>query len=251
MTAIDLKNVTVSYDKRPVLRGVSLSIESGQLVGLIGPNGSGKTTLLKAIMGLVPLDNGRVFLYDKTLDVNRRLMAYIPQKESVDWDYPVVVSDVVMMGRYGHLGWIRRPGKRDYEIAVKALEQVEMSPYADRQIGQLSGGQQQRVFLARALAQEAQILLLDEPFAGVDAATERAIFSLMTKLKDEGKTLLVVNHDLSNNNIKNFNSLILLNQRLVAYGPTAQVFTPELLRKAYGGRLTMLQQVESFMEMER
>lgn len=251
MMSIDLKNVTVSYDKRPVLRGVSLSIEPGQVVGLLGPNGSGKTTLLKAIMGLALLDNGRIFIYDKPLDANRKLIAYIPQKESVDWDYPVVVSDVVMMGRYGHLGWIRRPSRRDHEIVAKALEQVEMSPYADRQIGHLSGGQQQRVFLARSLAQEAQILLLDEPFVGVDAATERAIFSLMTKLKDEGKTLLVVNHDLSNNVIKNFDSLILLNQRLVAYGTTAQVFTPELLRKAYGGRLTMLQQVEGFMERER
>jgi manganese/zinc/iron transport system ATP- binding protein len=238
--AISLENVTVSYDTKPAIIGITLDIPPGQVVGIVGPNGAGKTTLLKAIMKLLPLDRGRILIFGNPVEKSRRLMAYVPQKELVDWDYPIVVSDVVMMGRYPHIGWIRRPRKVDYEVVDRCLKQVEMSDYKDRQIGELSGGQQQRVFLARALAQEAQILLLDEPFVGVDAATEQAIFSLMRELKSEGKTVLVVNHDLGNA-INYYDSLILINQRLVAYGPAREVFTPELLRKTYGGRLAILE----------
>jgi manganese/zinc/iron transport system ATP- binding protein len=240
--AIKTENVTVSYDTKPVLIGVSLKITTGIVVGIIGPNGAGKTTLLKAIMGLVKLDRGEVLIFGTEIGKQRRHVAYVPQRSEIDWDYPIIVRDVVMMGRYPHIGLFRHPEKRDYEIVAECLEKVGMSAFSTRQIGELSGGQQQRVFLARALAQEAQILLLDEPFVGVDATTENTIYSLMHELKQEGKTILVVNHDLATAS-KYYDYLILLNQRLVAYGPTPEVFTPELLSKTYGGRLTMLETV--------
>jgi manganese/zinc/iron transport system ATP- binding protein len=178
--AIDVVNLTVSYLQRVALRGITLAVKPGQVVGIVGPNGAGKSTLLKATMGLLPLDSGRVFVFGQPVARVRRAIAYVPQREAVDWDYPVVVEDVVMMGRYPHLGWLRRAGRGDREIAQRSLTQVEMDGLRGRQIGQLSGGQQQRVFLARALAQEASVYLLDEPFVGVDAATERAIVSLLS-----------------------------------------------------------------------
>ncbi len=234
--------MTVAYDRRPVLYGVDLTVPSGSLTGIIGPNGAGKSTLLKAVLGLLPLSAGWVKIFGGTLAQNARRTGYVPQRESVDWDFPVNVMDVVLMGRYGHLPPGRRPGRADREIARACLDQVQMLPLARRQIGNLSGGQRQRVFLARALAQESDLYLMDEPFAGVDAATEAAIIDLLREMKARGKTVVVVHHDLSTAR-DYFDRLILLNMRLVAAGPTAEVFTPELLQKTYGGRLTILSDV--------
>jgi manganese/zinc/iron transport system ATP- binding protein len=239
---LEIHDLTVAYHKRPVLWGIDLVVPPGQLIGIVGPNGAGKSTLIKAAMGLLPLNSGWVKVFGEPVQKNLRRLGYVPQRESVDWDFPVSVMDVVLMGRYGKLGLMRRPTRADRDIARDCLDQVKMLPYADRQISNLSGGQQQRVFLARALAQESDLYFMDEPFAGVDAATESAIVSLLHELRDRGKTLLVVHHDLPT--ARNyFDSLILLNLRLVAFGPTAQVFTNELLQKTYGGRLTILSEV--------
>ncbi|MHC4671249.1 MAG: metal ABC transporter ATP-binding protein [Planctomycetota bacterium] len=236
---LEIHDLTVSYEKKPVLWGIDLKVDEGRLVGIIGPNGAGKSTLIKAVMGLLPLSSGWVKCYGKPVNRQRRMIGYVPQRESVDWDFPVTAFDVVLMGRYGQVGVFRRPGRRDRLIARECLEKVGMGPLADRQISNLSGGQQQRVFLARALAMESQIYLMDEPFVGVDAATESAIVSLLKELRDLGKTCLVVHHDLQSAP-EYFDSMILLNMRLVAFGPTPEVFTPALLQKTYGGRLTIL-----------
>lgn len=239
---VAVRNLTVSYDGHPILRSVSFTVERGQLVGIVGPNGAGKSTLLRAILGLIRCDSGSVELFGERVRDARQKIAYVPQTEAVDWDFPVTVEDVVLMGRYGWLGWFGRPKRADREVAGRALEMVGMSEYRRRHIRQLSGGQQQRVFLARALCQEAQVLLLDEPLAGVDAATERAIFDLIDRLTAEGRTLLVVNHDLSV--LHRFDSVLLLNRRVVAYGPTNEVMTNENLRRTYGGRLSLLEQAD-------
>lgn len=240
--AVEIHDVTVVYHRKPVLWDVDVSVPEGRLVGIIGPNGAGKSTLIKAALGLVPLVSGQVWFYGRPLRESRHLVGYVPQREAVDWDFPVSVMDVVLMGTYGRLGWIRRPGKAERQLAEECLAAVGMSDFADRQIRQLSGGQQQRVFLARALAQQAKIYFLDEPFVGVDAATERAIVNLLQQLRSEGKTVLVVHHDLQTVR-EYFDFVILLNMRLIAAGETAQVFTSENLRKAYGGRLTLLAEV--------
>ena len=212
------------------------------MVGIVGPNGAGKSTLIKAIMGLLPLSSGWVKIFGKPYRKALSRVGYMPQRESVDWDFPVSVMDVVLMGRYGRLGLVRRPRRADVAIARECLEKVKMLPFANRQIANLSGGQQQRVFLARALAQESDLYLMDEPFAGVDASTESAIITLLHELKKKGKTLLVVHHDLPT--ARNyFDMLLLLNMRVVAFGPTQKVFTYELLQKTYGGRLTILSEV--------
>ena len=239
---LEIHDLTVSYHKRPVLWGIDIEVPRGKLVGVIGPNGAGKSTLIKATMGLLPWNSGWVKIFGKPYNENRRRVGYVPQRESVDWDFPVTVMDVVMMGRYGHVGWFKRPQKADREIARECLDKVKMLPFAKRQISNLSGGQQQRVFLARALAQESDIYFMDEPFAGVDAATETAIIALLHELREKGKTLLVVHHDLPT--ARNyFDQLLLLNMRVVAYGETEKVFTYELLQKTYGGRLTILSEV--------
>jgi len=236
---LKVKNITVAYQKKAVLKNVSFSVPKGKLIGIIGPNGAGKSTLIKSILGLVPPISGGVEIFGGSYESKRKLVGYVPQKESVDWDFPTDALDVVTMGRYGKLGWFRRPSKRDKDIARECLEKVGMSEFSNRQISQLSGGQQQRVFLARALAQEADLYFMDEPFAGVDAATEKAIISLLTELKSEGKTVLVVHHDL--NTVKEyFDWVMLINGALVDIGPTEEVFTNELLQKTYGGKLTML-----------
>lgn len=239
---LEIHDLTVAYHQRPVLWGIDLVAPPGRLIGIIGPNGAGKSTLIKAAMGLLPLSSGWVKVFGEPVHRNLRRVGYVPQRESVDWDFPVNVMDVVLMGRYGKLGLLRRPTRADREIARDCLDKVQMLPYADRQISNLSGGQQQRVFLARALAQESDLYFMDEPFAGVDAATEAAIVSLLHELRDRGKTLLVVHHDLPTAR-SYFDMLLLLNLRLVAFGPTAEVFTPELLQKTYGGRLTILSEV--------
>jgi manganese/zinc/iron transport system ATP- binding protein len=220
-------------------------------VGILGPNGAGKSTLIKAIMGLIPLSSGWVQVFGRPVGGQRDKVGYVPQRESVDWTFPVTAMDVVLMGRYGAIPWYRRIGKRDRELAREALHKVGMLAYADRQISNLSGGQQQRVFLARALVQDSQIYLMDEPFAGVDAATEATIVRLLQDLRAAGKTVLLVHHDLQTAKAY-FDMLILLNMRLVAFGPTEQVFTPELLQKTYGGRLTILSDVaEAVAHAER
>ncbi|NNE91868.1 MAG: metal ABC transporter ATP-binding protein [Verrucomicrobiales bacterium] len=240
--ALEVHDLTVAYHKKPVLWGVDFEIPKGKLVGIVGPNGAGKSTLIKAAMGLLPLSSGWIEMFGHPLNGNRDRVGYVPQREDIDWDFPVNVMDVVMMGRYGKLGLFKWPKKSDYEIAEDALRKVKMLPFAGRQISNLSGGQQQRVFLARALAQQSDLYFMDEPFAGVDAATEDAIIALLRQLKDEGKTVFVVHHDLAT--VKEyFDWLVLLNTRLVAHGPTDEVFTPELLRKTYGGQLTVMTEV--------
>ena len=239
---LEIHDLTVAYHKRPVLWGVDVEVSAGQLVGVIGPNGAGKSTLIKAAMGLLPVSSGWVKVFGQPVKDNLRRVGYVPQRESVDWDFPVSVMDVVLMGRYGHLGLFKRPRSEDREVARECLEKVKMLPYADRQISNLSGGQQQRVFLARALAQESDLYFMDEPFAGVDAATEAAIVTILQELKDQGKTLLVVHHDLPTAKTY-FDSLLLLNMRVVAFGPTEEVFNYDLLQSTYGGRLTILSEV--------
>jgi manganese/zinc/iron transport system ATP- binding protein len=240
--ALEVHDLTVSYQRRPVLWNVDLAVPAGKLVGILGPNGAGKSTLIKAVMGLLPLSSGWVQVFGKPVDAQRDKLGYVPQRESVDWNFPVTAMDVVLMGRYGSIPWWRRISRADRDSARRCLEKVGMLSYANRQISNLSGGQQQRVFLARALAQESEIYLMDEPFAGVDAATESAIVKLLGELRALGKTVLVVNHDLQTAR-EYFDMLILLNMRLVAFGPTDEVFTPELLQKTYGGRLTILAEV--------
>lgn len=249
MYAIDVNNLTVSYDQKIALRGVTVRVGSEQVVGIIGPNGAGKSTLLKTILALIPEESGTVSVFGKSIDQVRARVAYVPQRSAVDWDFPVTVYDVVLMGRYVHLGWGKRPTMRDHDIAQHALGEMEMLDFTHRQIGELSGGQQQRVFLARALAQQADLLLLDEPFVGVDAATEAAIFTIMKRLRDQGKTVLVVNHDLSNVQ-QHYDSVMLLNKRLVAYGPTERVFRPDILAQTYGGRLTLLEQADQRLQTQ-
>jgi manganese/zinc/iron transport system ATP- binding protein len=239
---LEVHDLTVSYNKKPVLWGVDFTLPKGALVGIIGPNGAGKSTLIKTIMGLIPAGSGFVKLFDKQLDEVRGKVSYVPQRESVDWDFPASAFDVVLMGRYGKLGLFKRPRKADKEVAMECLEKVGMQAFANRQISQLSGGQQQRVFLARALAQDAELYFMDEPFAGVDAATESAIIDLLKKMTEAGKTVVVVHHDLKS--VKEyFNWLLLLNMRLVASGPIDKIFNEELLQETYGGKLTLLAKV--------
>ena len=240
MTALlDIHDVTVAYHRRPVLWDVDLTINEPQLAAICGPNGAGKSTLIKAALGLVPMASGRVQVFGQPVSAVRKRIGYVPQRESVDWDFPVSVLDVVLMGTYGKLGWFWRPGAKQRALARECLDRVGLASYATRQIGQLSGGQQQRVFLARALAQQADIYFMDEPMAGVDAATERVIFELLQELRQQGKTILVVHHDLRTVP-KYFDYVVLLNLRLVASGPLETTFTPDNLRKTYGGRLAIL-----------
>lgn len=246
---LEIHDLTVAYRKSPVLYGIDLKVDSGQLIGIVGPNGAGKSTLIKACMGAVPSSSGWVRIFGKPFHRAARRVGYVPQRESVDWDFPVTAMDVVLMGRYGRLGLFRRPKREDREIARACLDKVKMLPLADRQIANLSGGQQQRVFLARALAQESDLYFMDEPFVGVDAATESAIIEILQELRDQGKTLLVVHHDLPTAR-SYFDALILLNMRLVAYGPTEEVYNLENLQRAYGGRLTILNNVATTRAQE-
>ena len=237
--AIEVNDLTVAYRDKPVLWDVDLEVPTGTLLAIVGPNGAGKTTLIKAILGLVPAAAGQVLIYDQPYVQQRHLVGYVPQRGSVDWDFPTSVLDVVMMGRYGTLGWIRRPGRRERTLALDALEKVGMRDFAHRQISQLSGGQQQRVFLARALVQDAQVYFMDEPFQGVDATTERAIVTLLQELRAADKTVVVVHHDLQTVP-EYFDWVTLLNVRRIASGPVDQVFTEENLRLTYGGRVAFL-----------
>lgn len=248
---LDVHDVTVAYHRKPVLWDIDLTLDEPRLVGVIGPNGAGKSTLIKAILGLVPLVSGEVRIFGQPIAQQRRKIGYVPQRESVDWDFPVSVLDVVLMGTYGKLGWFRRPGKSQRHWAMECLTRVGLEDLAHQQIGQLSGGQQQRTFLARALAQQADIYFMDEPLAGVDAATEKTIFQLLQDLREQGKTVIVVHHDLRTVP-QYFDYVVLLNVRLVAHGPPEKVFTDDNLQKTYGGRLSILETVsEAFSSLRQ
>ncbi|HST61895.1 MAG TPA: metal ABC transporter ATP-binding protein [Longimicrobium sp.] len=236
--AIEVNDLTVAYREKPVLWDVDLVVPQGVLMAIVGPNGAGKSTLIKASLGLVRAAAGQVLVHGQPYAEQRKLVAYVPQRGSVDWDFPTSVLDVVMMGCYGKLGWLRRPGRKEREAAMAALAQVGMQDFAERQISQLSGGQQQRVFLARALVQNAGLYLMDEPFQGVDAKTERAIVTVLQQLREAGKTVVVVHHDLETVP-EYFDWVTLLNVRVVASGPVAEAFTPANLRAAYGERVAV------------
>ncbi|MEK6643314.1 MAG: ABC transporter ATP-binding protein [Planctomycetota bacterium] len=248
--AVEVHDVTIAYHRKPVLWDIDLLLPAGHLIGIVGPNGAGKTTLLKAILGLVPLASGRVEVFGRPLRSQRKRIGYVPQRETVDWDFPVSALDVVLMGRYGRLGWFRRPRQSDHRLSLDALNRVGMSDFADRQINQLSGGQQQRVFLARALAQDAELYFMDEPFAGVDAATESAIVEILKSMRRDGKTVIAVHHDLQTV-ADYFDRVVLLNMRVVAAGPTAEVFTRQRLQETYGGRLTLLEEAAEAVRLGR
>jgi manganese/zinc/iron transport system ATP- binding protein len=239
--ALEVNDLTVAYGDKPVLWDVDWKVPAGVLTGIVGPNGAGKSTLIKTILGLARPAAGNVRIFGRPFDARRGAVAYVPQRGTVDWDFPTNALDVVMMGRYGKLGWLRRTGKRERELAMNALEQTGMEAFANRQISQLSGGQQQRVFLARALVQEAEIYLMDEPLQGVDAKTEAAVVGLLQNLRSRGRTIVVVHHDLETV-ADYFDHVLLLNVKKIASGVVKEVFTPENLRATYGGgRLSFLQ----------
>lgn len=240
--ALEIEDLTVAYHGKPAIWDVDMAIPAGVLAAIIGPNGAGKSTLLKAALGLIPKTAGQIRFYGKPYAQARYLIGYVPQRGSVDWDFPTTVLDVVTMGLYGKLGWFKRSGKAEREIALHALSQVNMAEFAQRQIRQLSGGQQQRTFLARALVQDAQIYFMDEPFAAVDAVTERAIVTILQALRDQKKTVVVVHHDLQTVT-DYFDWVALLNVQLVANGRTHEVFTPHNLRTAYGSKLAFLSDI--------
>ncbi|HYG64553.1 MAG TPA: metal ABC transporter ATP-binding protein [Thermoanaerobaculia bacterium] len=248
--AVEVHDLTVAYRTQPVLWDVDLELPEGRLIAIVGPNGAGKSTLLKAVLGLVPPVTGWVKIFGESYARRRSWVGYVPQRESVDWDFPTSALDVVTMGLYGQVGWFRRPGRHHRETALACLDKVGMRDLAHRQISQLSGGQQQRVFLARALAQDARLYLMDEPFAGVDATTERAILTLLQELRASGRTVVAVHHDLQTV-AEYFDHVVLLNMRLVAAGPVATTFTPENLQRTYGGRLTALTQATEALLQKR
>jgi manganese/zinc/iron transport system ATP- binding protein len=248
--ALEVHDLTVSYDRKPVLWDIDLTLPKGALIGVIGPNGAGKSTLIKTVMNLLPTSSGHVKIFDKNLDEVRSRVSYVPQRESVDWDFPASVLDVVLMGRYGMRGLFKRMRKADEDAALDALAKVGMDSYRDRQISQLSGGQQQRVFLARALVQQAELYLMDEPFAGVDMSTEAAIIELLRDMRSKGQTVVVVHHDLQSA-AEYFDWIVLLNMRLVASGPTKEVLTTDLLQHTYGGKLTLLANVGDLLQKQQ
>ena len=237
--ALNVLDLTIAYGDKPVLWYIDLSVPAGHLMAIVGPNGAGKTTLIKSILGLLKPAAGRVLIFDRPYAEQRKRVGYVPQRGTVDWDFPTSVLDVVMMGRYGALGWFKRPGSAEKQLAQNALDRVGMGAFVDRQISQLSGGQQQRVFLARALVQDADIYFMDEPFQGVDATTERAIIGLLQELRAQGKTVIAVHHDLQTVT-EYFDWVMLLNVRKIASGPVAETFTDENLRLTYGGRVSFL-----------
>lgn len=241
-SVLEAHDLTVSYGKGSVLYGIDFKLQSHRLVGVLGPNGAGKSTLMKAIMGTLKPTSGWVKIFGLPPHQALRHIGYVPQREAIDWDFPISVMEVVLMGRYGHVGIGHSLRRMDHEVAEEALEKVGLTSFKNRPIGNLSGGQQQRVFLARALAQEADLYLMDEPFAGVDAATESMFMGVLQELKKEGKTLMIVHHDLATAK-EYFDEVLLLNMRLIAHGPTETTFTPELLQKTYGGRLTLLSEM--------
>lgn len=230
--AIEIQNIHVSYNGKKVVEDVSFSFDTGKLIGIVGPNGAGKSTLMKAILGLIPRDYGNVSFHGKPINQVRKEIAYLPQRSSIDWDFPILVRDAVLTGTYPNLGLFKRPRKKEKEFAAECLKKVGMEDFSNRQIGELSGGQQQRVFLARALAQKADLFFLDEPFVGIDVASEKVIIDILKNLRDEGKTIFVVHHDLSKVE-SYFDDLILLNKELFAAGSVKNVYQPENMNKCY------------------
>lgn len=243
---LSIADLTVAYQRKPVIWDVEFDVAPGSLVAIVGPNGAGKSTLLKACMDLLTPASGRVEVFGRRYRDARHRVAYVPQRESVDWDFPISTLDVVTMGLYRQIGWCRPVRKQHLAIARQALERVGIAELAHRQISQLSGGQQQRTFLARALVQQADLYLMDEPFAAVDAATEKAIVEILRGLKAEGKTAVVIHHDLQTVR-EYFDHVVLINMRVVASGPVDAVFTNDNLQKTYGGRLTLLDQATEAM----
>jgi manganese/iron transport system ATP-binding protein/manganese/zinc/iron transport system ATP- binding protein len=237
---LEVRDLAVGYDGKPVLEGVTFAIPPGQMVGVIGPNGAGKTTLFRAILGLVPQSGGQVWLHQAPALRQRSLMGYLPQLDEINRRFPVSVDDVVMMGRYPRIGWCRRPGPDDVSAVRRALERVGLLAHARAHIGSLSGGQQQRAFLARVLAQDPHLLLLDEPVSGVDPVTQHAIFSVLEELRGSGRTVVVATHDL-NCVIERFDQVLCLNRRLIAYGPPKEVFREDVLDRTYGHHLMIVQ----------
>jgi ABC-type Mn2+/Zn2+ transport system ATPase subunit len=249
--SIDVENVTVAYHGKVALQSASLQLKAGTVCGLVGMNGSGKSTLFKAIMGFVKPNNGRILINKLPIRQvqKKNLVAYVPQSEEVDWDFPVNVHDVVMMGRYGYMNLLRIPTVHDRNVVRSSLERVEMWEMQDRQIGELSGGQKKRTFFARALAQESTVLLLDEPFAGVDIKTEKMMINLLMELRQKGYTILISTHDLAS--IKTFcDQVVLINRTILAYGNTADVFTEENLSRTFGGSIGDLSLAKNFLTQE-
>jgi len=246
---LEIHDLTVSYGKNPILWNVDFSLPQGVLAGIIGPNGAGKSSLIKAIMGLLEVNSGYIRVFDREMDSVRKKISYVPQRESVDWDFPASALDIVMMGTYHKLGLFTRPGKKEKALAMDCLEKVNMANFHDRQISELSGGQQQRVFIARALAQEAEIYFMDEPFAGVDISTENTIVELLKQMTKEGKTVIVVHHDIHSAS-RYFDWIIMLNLHLIASGPTDQVLTEQLLQKTFGGKLALLSDVSDLIKQK-
>ncbi|MFD0871380.1 ABC transporter ATP-binding protein [Chlamydia abortus] len=240
--AITVEHLYVSYHGNEAIKDVSFSLAPGNLVGVIGPNGAGKSTLLKALLDLIPKDKGNITYFDKSIAEIRKQIAYVPQRNDIDWTFPITVLDTVLLGTYPKLGLFRRPKKEQREWAYQCLERVGMEAFSRRQIGELSGGQQQRVFLARALAQQSEIFFLDEPFVGVDLASEETIIAILKQLKDSGKTIIVVHHDL-NKASAYFNQLILLNRELISFGPVEDVFRPDILARAYRGEFSFMKEL--------
>jgi manganese/zinc/iron transport system ATP- binding protein len=239
---LEVHDLTVSYNNKPVLWDIDFSLPAGVLAGVIGPNGAGKSTLIKTVMGLIEASSGFVQLFGSPLEDVRKRISYVPQRESVDWDFPASVFDVVLMGRYAKAGLFRSVSKADKEMAEECIRKVGLESFRDRQISQLSGGQQQRVFIARALAQDADFYFMDEPFAGVDMATEADIIKILKEMRANGKTVVVVHHDLQSA-IEYFDWIVMLNMRLVASGPTSEVFNEKTLQETYGSRLNVLTKI--------
>lgn len=233
-------HLSVSYNGNKAIQDISFSFQTGNLIGIIGPNGAGKSTLMKAMLGLVPKDGGTVTMNDQPIKRMRKNIAYVPQRNNIDWDFPILVRDTVLLGTYPKLGLFKRPTSKDKEKANECLAQVGMQDFAKRQISELSGGQQQRVFLARALAQEADFFFMDEPFVGIDVSSEDVMIQILRKLRDQGKTIFVVHHDLSKVE-EYFNELLLINKALIQTGPVKEVIKPEVMNKAYNFNFNAMQ----------
>lgn len=237
---LKIQNLNVKYGDRPILDNVNFFVENGKSLAIVGPNGAGKSTLFKAIVGLLPLETGQILIHEQPLNSHKDCVAYVPQKEEVDWKFPVTVRDVVLMGRYNQNGWFRRPSKHDHEIVARSLEELNIGHIADHSIDELSGGQQQRVFLARAIAQEPHILLMDEPFTGIDTPTQEVTFQLIEKLQKRNVTVLVSTHDL-NLAATRFDNVLLMNRRVISIGSAAKVMTQEHMAQAFGNTFVTLE----------
>ena len=250
MNSLEVHDLTVSYNHHPVLWNINFNVPNNKLTGIIGPNGAGKSTLLQALMGLLPISGGYVKIAGDDLSKVRHKIAYVPQKDAVDWDFPATVKEVVQMGRYGKKSLFQRLNQNDEQITINCLAKVELLDFAERHISELSGGQKQRVFIARALAQEADIYFMDEPFAGVDAASEKQIMAILLEMQKNGKSIFVVHHDLQSA-IDYFDWMILLNTRLIASGPIESTFTTENLQETYGGKLSLLSKIGQLLKSKK